>query len=219
MEGGLELIILYFLASSALAMLGSYWIDILYLMPTAPITFPDKVQGDHLYRKIFMTAFLFATFLYCREELSLLAAYKLTATFFLLLITVTDFEQYIIFDKVLFPFAIIGIFFTILLELPLLNHLLASMLGGAVFFALMIISKNGIGGGDVKLVAALGLWIGCDGLLSVVLAGTILGGLSAIVLILTGLKSRKEFFAYGPYFCITAGIQIFSDKFSLISLG
>lgn len=124
-------------------------------------------------------------------------------------IVVTDFEQYVIFDIVLLPFALIGILFSLLSEVSFLERLSASFCGGAFFFALLLLTKNGIGGGDVKLVATLGLWLGAKGLLETVLTASIFGGICALFMILTGFKKRKDFFAYGPYFCIASAWQLF----------
>ena len=81
---------------------------------------------------------------------------------------------------------------------------MATLIGGGVFLLLAIISKGSLGGGDVKLVAALGLWLGSEKLLSVVLIGTIIGGIAAMFMILAKKKDRKSYFAYGPYFSLTA---------------
>ena len=62
---------------------------------------------------------------------------------------------------------------------------------------------TGVGGGDVKLIATLGLWLGFD-LLNIVIYGTIFGGLAAILMILTKQKDRSSYFAYDPYFALTA---------------
>ena len=56
----------------------------------------------------------------------------------------------------------------------------------------------------MKLIAALGLWLGCMKLLNVVLIGTVSGGLAAVLMILTKKKSRGSYFAYGPYFALSA---------------
>lgn len=69
--------------------------------------------------------------------------------------------------------------------------------------AISFLTSEGLGGGDIKLVAVLGLWMGSEKLLTVVIISCILGGIAAIILILTKKKSRKDFFAYGPYFSLT----------------
>lgn len=200
---------IYFLASIVAALVTSIIIDKLYNLPNAPLSFPEKIHGNHTLRKIFLTTIFFAAIIFCAEKSQLQATYLLTATFFLALIIVTDFEQYIIFDKILLPFALAGIFFVMILNLSLIEHFAASIIGGGIFFALMILTKGGIGGGDVKLVAVLGIWLGAS-LSIVVLIAAILGGMAALIMLATGFKSRKDFFAYGPYFCIATAAQMFN---------
>ena len=73
-----------------------------------------------------------------------------------------------------------------------------------VFLALAVLTKGGIGGGDIKLVAALGLWLGSDMLMTVVIAGIVLGGMAALIMLATGKRKKGDYFAYGPYFTISA---------------
>ena len=200
---------IYFFAAVVTALVSSKIIDKLYGLPTAPLSFPEKIHGNHVYRKIFLTAIFFASMIFCAEKSQLQAAYLLTVTFFLAMIIVTDFEQYIIFDKILVPFALAGGFFVIILSLSPIEHLAAALIGGGIFFALLMLTDGGIGGGDVKLVAVLGIWLG-ESLSIVILIAAILGGVSALILLATGFKSRKDFFAYGPYFCIAAAVYIFN---------
>ena len=130
--------------------------------------------------------------------------FLLAFVFFLVLYTVTDIEQQVIFDRQLVPFAVLGLLSLPLLGRPLFDHILAAVLGFAVFLAIAFLTHGAIGGGDVKLVAVLGLWLGTEQLLTVVLIGTILGGLAALVLLLTKRKQRGDRFAYGPCFTIVA---------------
>ena len=189
--------------------MGSYWIDYLYRRPNAPLSFPEKLIRKNTFRKISLTVIFFFSAIYCAKMPPLDFVFHVTAAFFLAVIVVTDCEQYIIFDMVLLPFALLGILFTLLSETSFLERLSAAFCGGAFFFALLILTKNGIGGGDVKLVASLGFWLGAEGLLSTVLTASILGGVCALFMILTGFKKRKDFFAYGPYFGIAAAWQLF----------
>lgn len=196
------------LNSAVIAFLISKLISVLYNLPNAPLSFPQKKEQGSTFRIIFLSVALLAAITYCERFTFEVMIYKMIAAIFFLVIAVTDWEQYIIFDIVLFPFAVIGIGFGIWLEVPLLERLLAALGGGTAFFALMLATKNGIGGGDVKLVATLGLWLGADRLLSTVLIASVLGGVVALVLILCGIKRRKDVFAYGPYFCIGAAFNI-----------
>jgi leader peptidase (prepilin peptidase)/N-methyltransferase len=134
--------------------------------------------------------------------------------FLLLMITVTDWEQRLIFDDTTRPLAVLGLAQTIFVSYaaasytPLLENLLAAVFGGFAFLILAYLTQGGVGGGDVKLIAALGLWLGPDRLLTVVCAGLFLGGLAALWLLLTRQKKRKDSFAYGPCFTIPAILSL-----------
>ena len=68
---------------------------------------------------------------------------------------------------------------------------------------LAIVTRGGIGGGDVKLIASLGIWLGPEKLLTAAAMGLIAGGGAAALLLLAKKKSRGSFFAYGPYFALS----------------
>lgn len=134
----------------------------------------------------------------------LFLAFLLLFVFFLVLCTVTDFEQQVIFDRMLLPFAVLGLVSLPILGRPFGDHLLAAAAGFAAFLAIAVLTRGAIGGGDIKLVAALGLWLGCDQLLTVVAAGIVLGGLAALLLLATGKRKKGDRFAYVPYFTVAA---------------
>ena len=188
---------------------GSYWIDYLYRQTTAQISFPNKLQEKHIGRKIFLVLINISTVIYCVKMPPMVLLYMVLSIGVLGLIFITDWEQYIIFDAMLLPFALLGLSLSIALGFPLSDRLFSALVGGSFFLALMILTRNGIGGGDVKLVATLGLWLGSEGLLSTILTASILGGICALYLILTGKKKRTDYFAYGPYLCIAAAWQLF----------
>ena len=72
------------------------------------------------------------------------------------------------------------------------------------FLLLAIVTHGGIGGGDIKLIAVLGLWLGTDMLLTIVISGVVLAGIAAIIMLVTKKKGRQDYFAYGPYFTLSA---------------
>ena len=109
----------------------------------------------------------------------------------------------------LMPFAVLGLFTSIINDAPLLERLIAALGGGALFLILAILTRGGIGGGDIKLIAALGLWMGVSHLTDVIVLGLIGGGIGALILLKFGHKKRTDTFAYGPYFTIAALLQLF----------
>ncbi|WP_051533351.1 A24 family peptidase [Anaerovibrio sp. RM50] len=125
---------------------------------------------------------------------------------FLVQFSLTDFLWQVIFNKELALFALLGASRLLITGGEISDCLMASVVGVLAFFLLAVITRGGFGGGDVKLIGAMGLWLGSDLLLTTVIMGIILGGLVALLLIITKKRSRKEFFPYGPYFAITGMI-------------
>ena len=191
------------LSALLLTFIGSRWIDSLYQMPEAPLTFPDDVESRAKFRKPLLTVLLFLCVLHFITLNLPLSIYLTLAAFFLLLITFTDFEQYVIFDRMILPFIITGIAAILHLNLPIYDRLIAALVGFGTFFLLAVLTRGGIGGGDIKLVAVLGLWLGTNRLFKIIFAACIIAGVVAVVMLLTKKIDRKSYLAYGPYFTLT----------------
>ena len=191
---------------------GSLWIDFLYKLPNAPLTFPGAISSRAEFRKPLLFLLLFVNFWNFADVPAPLYFYLTAIIFFLALITFTDFEQYVIFNKMLLPFAILGILAAVHLNLPLADRIIAAVAGGGIFLLISVLTKGGIGGGDIKLIFVLGIWLGTKTLLDIILAASIFGGIVAVFLIFTKRKSRTSYFAYGPYFTLTTIILIAISK-------
>jgi prepilin signal peptidase PulO-like enzyme (type II secretory pathway) len=61
-----------------------------------------------------------------------------------------------------------------------------------------------MGGGDVKLLAALGTVLGYEGVVITFFVSSIVGGLIAAPLLLTGRMKRHSYLPYGPFLNIAA---------------
>ena len=185
---------------------GSCWVDRLYRKEKDSnlLSFPEQIVPRAKYRKIL----LFLLLLFCIGKawvsVSKPALFYIVAAIALLsFITVTDFEQYVIFDIMLLPLSIAGVIYTLYMQLPITEHLVAALGGGLSFLLLTVLTKGAIGGGDIKLVTALGLWLGIRPLLNVITYGFMAGGVAALFLLMTNQKQRHDYFAYGPYFALS----------------
>ena len=63
-----------------------------------------------------------------------------------------------------------------------------------------------MGGGDIKLVAVLGLWYGWAQLLLLLFLAFLGGGVIGGVLLILGIKKRKDGIAFGPFLVLAAFI-------------
>lgn len=74
----------------------------------------------------------------------------------------------------------------------------------AIYVAFAFLPGGGFGGGDVQLAPTVGLLLGWFSVGHVVvgtLAAFVLGGVGAVVLLVTGRAGRKSAMAFGPYMC------------------
>lgn len=82
-------------------------------------------------------------------------------------------------------------------------------LGGGLFLLVYLISRKGLGGGDVKLMAAFGLYLGFGNVLPAMLYGSILSALTALILVLLKRIGRKDAIPLAPFLYIGVLLTIF----------
>ena len=89
---------------------------------------------------------------------------------------------------------------------PWMRAIISMVALTAVMLVLGVVSRGGIGGGDVYLAPLIGLMLGFksyDAVIGGTLAGFFLGAIFAIALLLKG-RSRNHRFAFGPFLVIGA---------------
>lgn len=144
------------------------------------------------------------------EPLAFAAQFLLSQCAFAAL--VSDYEQEVIFDRVLLLMIALALVASPVLAAPLWDRALALAAGGGAMLMLALLLPSGaLGGGDVKLLGALGFWLGLDALPTVFAAGFLGGGLAALALLLRG-RGRRAHFAYGPYFIYGAFLYLFTSR-------
>ncbi|NBI07578.1 prepilin peptidase [Senegalia massiliensis] len=116
----------------------------------------------------------------------------------LIVITLLDFQYEIILNRLNISVAIIGLF-NIIITKDFYNGILAFFTAGGLFFILAIISNGGIGGGDIKLIAPLGLIFGIYPILYIIMLSFIFASVIGIVLIILRIKGLKSSIALAPY--------------------
>ncbi len=76
--------------------------------------------------------------------------------------------------------------------------------GGGVMFLLALF--GGMGGGDVKLMATAGLFLGFPQIVLATLIGFVVAAVFGVTLIALKKKTRKDRMAFGPYLAIGIGL-------------
>ncbi|KAB7667341.1 prepilin peptidase [Bacillus sp. B1-b2] len=120
-----------------------------------------------------------------------------------IIITVSDLKYMIIPDKVLLFFSVLFIIERFLIPLnPWWDSLLGAAVGFTLLLVIAIVSKGGMGGGDIKLFAVIGFVLGTKLLLVAFFLSTLLGTLGGIAGILTGKVKKAKPIPFGPYIAL-----------------
>ncbi len=120
-----------------------------------------------------------------------------------------DIDHRIIPDKLnLFGFITGIIFLFIPNSISIKSSLLGFLVGGGFLFIVALVSRGAMGGGDIKLFAVIGLFLGMEKTLLALFLTFLLGGVVGIILIATKLKTRKDYIPFGPFISIGAFIAI-----------
>lgn len=141
------------------------------------------------------------------------------ACFFVVIIFI-DLDHRLILNKIVFPGMIIALPLFPLGptggEVWLGEAYLRSAVGGLLgFFAMLVIyllSRGGMGEGDVKLGALAGLATGFPQMIVTLLMSFISGGIVAFLLLLLRRKSRKDVMPFGPFFAGSAIVTLLAGE-------
>jgi len=136
-------------------------------------------------------------------------------------ITLTDLEQRIIPNKILLAGAILCLAIAIPTDpdgLP--ERVIAAAAAGGVFFLVVLAYPKGMGLGDVKLVATMGLFLGravAPAILVGLLAGTVVG---LALIARHGSQARKMAVPFGPFLALGGVVGMLAgDQLADLYLG
>jgi len=137
----------------------------------------------------------------------------------LLVIAMIDFEHKIIPDSITLP----GIAFGLAAGYYLVgwrDSLMGLAVGGGLFYLLAVLSRGGMGGGDIKFIAAAGALLGWQKVLLIIFLGAFLGSCVGLPLILMKKKSRKSEIPFGPFLAAgTLAVIFFGNELIQLYLG
>jgi prepilin signal peptidase PulO-like enzyme (type II secretory pathway) len=118
-------------------------------------------------------------------------------------VTVTDLRRRLIPNRVLLAAAAVGMPpFALADAGSLPGHLGAALLAGGAFLGLALARPGGFGLGDVKLIAAMGLFLG-EAVLGAVLVALLAGSLFGLALCLRhGVVALRWTIPFGPFLAL-----------------
>jgi leader peptidase (prepilin peptidase)/N-methyltransferase len=114
----------------------------------------------------------------------------------------------------------LGDFLALLNQVPVLDSVFGVVLGGGVLFLIaflyeVIRKREGMGMGDVKLLAMIGAFLGVNGVVFVILLSSVLGTVVGLTVILYKRGGLQYALPFGPFLSIAAAVYVFNGGFSL----
>jgi leader peptidase (prepilin peptidase)/N-methyltransferase len=149
-------------------------------------------------------------FLVFGPTLTMLAA--LGMTWMLIALTGIDFDTQFLPDQLTLPLITAGLLVnTQLLFVTPTQAIWGAVIGFSILWVInalakLVLGKDGIGGGDFKLLAALGAWLGPLMLPLILLMSSLIGSVIGLILLRIYKESRP--FAFGPYLAIAGWIAM-----------
>ncbi len=138
-----------------------------------------------------------------RFGLSWRTFYLALACAFFLLIAVIDLRYRLVLNVMVYPALMLGL---LLHAVPPGRDAVISLVGGLFglgpFLATAWVRPGGIGGGDIKLAALIGLVLGFPQVLYALMLGALAGGGVACALLLTRHRGWASTMPYAPFLCL-----------------
>ena len=126
----------------------------------------------------------------------------------LLVVTFIDIDHRIIPNRITLPGIPLCFLASLLLpQVSWLDSLLGILAGGGILLAVaqvyqLITGKEGMGGGDIKLLAMMGALIGWQGTLFTIFAASLVGSITGLFMMLRRGRSLKLAVPFGPFLAL-----------------
>ena len=160
-----------------------------------------------------VTAIIFG-FLFWQLGLGLELVVFLIYASLLIIIFVIDLEHQLVMDKISYPAMVIAFAFSFFLPEPGVRNALVGGAVGSVIMALiynivlLAFKREGLGFGDVKMAALMGLMLGFPLIIEALLLSWIGGGLVAVLLLLFKKKGRRDMIPTATFMAISTLITL-----------
>jgi leader peptidase (prepilin peptidase) / N-methyltransferase len=143
--------------------------------------------------------------LYLKFGLTMTFAVYAVLTSALVIVAFIDFDHKIIPNTMTLPGMAVGLGLSLGVS-PITPpaSLIGLISGGAIFYLIALISGGGMGGGDIKLIAMIGAFLGLPGVLFTIFVSALSGSVVGVMLMLLGRKGRKDRVPFGPFLAFGA---------------
>ena len=120
-----------------------------------------------------------------------------------IIISFIDLDHQIIPDELNLILGVAGLIYLIAVQpFPFMQGIYGFLAGGGFLFLIALVGP--MGGGDIKFMAAMGLWLGLGYTLMALLISFTIGGLISGGLLIAKVVDRKTAIPFGPFLCLAS---------------
>lgn len=87
-------------------------------------------------------------------------------------------------------------------NINILERLTGAIIVGGIMIIISILSRGGIGGGDIKLIVCSEVVMGMKNIISAVMISMLMAGMTGVILILLKKKNKADNIVLGPFISI-----------------
>lgn len=129
----------------------------------------------------------------------------------LIIITVIDLKYKVIYDIFNILLVIIGVINMVCNQNFELEKILGLCAGFILFYSIYFVTKA-MGGGDIKLISAIGFVFGVQGVLFISFFSFVIGSVVCIFFIIFGIKNKKDEIPFAPFIALSTIVyMLFGD--------
>ena len=123
----------------------------------------------------------------------------------LIVLTIIDIDHQILPDKITIGGLAIGLIFSFIRpDFDIVTSLSGIFAAGGLLFVVALVSKGGMGGGDIKLMAMTGSFLGPLSAVAAVFLGAVIGLIASLPGIISGKLEMKSKLPFGPFLAIAS---------------
>jgi leader peptidase (prepilin peptidase)/N-methyltransferase len=136
----------------------------------------------------------------------------------LLIVSGIDWAHQIIPDRITLPGIGLGLLAAAtVLPVRLQDAVLGVLVGGGILWLLAwaspyLFGKEGMGGGDIKLLAMIGAFLGWKPALLTIMIGALTGSVVGVLMILLKRMRRDQYLPFGPFLALGAVVALFCHQ-------
>lgn len=153
-------------------------------------------------------------FLFMRFGISLSFIYYFLFVAALIAITVIDLYHQIIPDVISLPGIVVGLLGSLIIpQITFWTSLIGMLAGGGSLFLVATVyqwlfKREGMGGGDVKLLAMIGAFLGWKAVILTIFLSSFIGSIIGVAVMLIKGKDFKYAIPFGPFLALGAVISL-----------